>query len=156
MIRNAVLAIAAATLLAPVCAAAQDGEVPYWASISAEEANMRVGPGEQFPIDWVYERRGLPVKVIRRLQGWRRVQEPDGTEGWIFSGLLSDRRTAMVTGEEPAAMRETGAEDASLRWKLEPGVIGGLGECADGWCELNVEGHRGWVSQDRLWGAGEP
>jgi len=156
MIRNALLAIAAATFLAPASAAAQDAEVPYWASISAEEANMRVGPGEQFPIDWVYERRGLPVKVIRRLQGWRRVQEPDGTEGWIFSGLLSDRRTAMVTGEEPAAMRETGAEDASLRWKLEPGVIGGLGECADGWCELNVEGHRGWVSQDRLWGAGEP
>jgi len=156
MIRTAILAISAAFFLLSGSAAAQDAEGPYWASISAEEANMRVGPGEQFPIAWVYERRGLPVKVIRRLQGWRRVQEPDGTEGWIFSGLLSNRRTAMVTGEEPAAMRETGAENAPLRWNLEAGVIGILGECRANWCELDVAGHRGWVAQDRLWGVGEP
>ncbi|WP_340587572.1 SH3 domain-containing protein [Erythrobacter alti] len=155
MIRIILLAIVAVSLTSPN-AAAQDAEVPYWASIAAEEANMRVGPGEQYPIDWVYARRGLPVKVILRFQGWRRVQEVDGTEGWIFSGLLSDTRTAIVIGEELAAMRETGAPGAPLRWNLEPGVIGVLGDCVESWCQLDVNGHRGWVAQDRLWGAGEP
>lgn len=138
-------------------AKAQDADdLPYWASISAEEARMRAGAGEQFPIEWVYHRKGLPVKVVRFHQGWRLVEEPDGTRGWIFSSLLSRTRTAIVTGESDAAMRESGSSNADLRWNLEPGVIGELGGCSDNWCEFDVDGHRGWVQQDRLWGAGEP
>jgi SH3-like domain-containing protein len=37
--------------------------VPYWAALRAGEVNMRVGPSEDFPIEWVYRRQGLPVKV---------------------------------------------------------------------------------------------
>ncbi|RJY08586.1 SH3 domain-containing protein [Aurantiacibacter aquimixticola] len=135
---------------------AQDRELPYWASIAAEEVNMRAGAGEQFPIEWVYQRQGLPVKVIRFHQGWRLVQEPDGTEGWIFSALLSQRRTAIVTGEGEAPMRAEPTYASPLRWNLEPGVIGALGPCENEWCELDVDGHVGWVEADRLWGEGDP
>ena len=117
---------------------------------------MRVGAGEQFPVQWVYRREGLPVKVVRLMQGWRYVEEPDGTMGWISASLLSRHRTAIVVGEELAAMREAPSRDAELRWNLEPGVVGDLGECEAGWCELDVNRHVGWVEQSRLWGAGEP
>jgi SH3-like domain-containing protein len=137
-------------------AAAQEAELPYWASIDTPEANMRVGAGEQFPVQWVYRREGLPVKVVRLMQGWRYVEEPDGTMGWISASLLSRHRTAIVVGEELAAMREAPSRDAELRWNLEPGVVGDLGECEAGWCELDVNRHVGWVEQSRLWGAGEP
>ena len=141
---------------APAPAAAQENDLPYWASISAPEANMRRGPGEQFPIEWVYHRQGLPVKVVRLLQGWRYVEEPDGTTGWISACLLSRQRTAVVTGEGLAPMRAAPEAAAHLRWNLEPGVLGVLGDCEAGWCELDVDGHRGWVEQARLWGPGEP
>ncbi len=145
------LAIAASTP-----AAAQDVELPYWASIDAEEAYMRAGAGMQFPIVWVYKREGLPVRVVRLIQGWRYVEEPDGTMGWISSGLLSRRRTAIVTGEELVPMRAEPSSDGALRWQLEAGVVGDLGECSEGWCELDVDNHVGWVEQSSLWGAGEP
>lgn len=137
-------------------AAAQDVELPYWASIDTEEANMRVGAGEQYPIKWVYTRENLPVRVVRLLQGWRYVEEPDGTMGWISASLLSRQRTAIVIGDGLAPMRETGAAGSALRWNLEAGVVGLLGECLEGWCEFDVDGHTGWVEQSRLWGAGEP
>ncbi|MBH5322743.1 hypothetical protein I5L03_09105 [Erythrobacter sp. JGD-13] len=137
-------------------AAAQDVELPYWASISAEEANMRAGASEVYPIEWIYERPGLPVKVIRLYQGWRYIEEPDGTRGWMFSGLLSTKRTAIVTGDEAVPMREAASDQSAMRWNLEPGVIGELGECSENWCLLDVEGHQGWVAMDHLWGAGEP
>ncbi|APE28847.1 hypothetical protein BMF35_a2018 [Aurantiacibacter gangjinensis] len=157
MIRLALLTFSAGAcaLIAPA-ALAQDAELPYWASIDAEEAYLRRGAGEQFPIDWVYTREGLPVRVVRLIQGWRYVEEPDGTMGWMYEGLLSRRRTAIVTGEGIVAMRADPADSAPLRWNLEPGVIGELGDCAEGWCELDVDGHKGWVEQSRLWGAGEP
>ncbi|MGB3795917.1 MAG: SH3 domain-containing protein [Alteraurantiacibacter sp.] len=149
------LAIAAATALATP-AAAQEVELPYWASIDAEEAYMRAGPAMQFPIVWVYKREGLPVRVVRLIQGWRYVEEPDGTMGWISSGLLSRQRTAMVTGDELVPMRADPSSTADLRWNVEPGVVGNLGNCSDGWCELDVSNHIGWVEENNLWGAGEP
>ena len=137
-------------------ATAQDAELPYWVSIDAEELNMRAGPSERYPIEWTYHRHGLPLKVIRFHQGWRYVEEPDGTRGWMYNEFLSRRRTALVIGEGLAAMREGQSDSTTLLWNLEPGVIGELGECIDGWCQLNVEGRRGWVDAGRLWGDGDP
>lgn len=148
--------VLAASLFPAVPLFAQDAETPYWASIRAEEANMRVGPGENFPISWVYHRSGLPVKVLRIMQGWRRVEEPDGTRGWISASLLTRNRTAIIIGEGLAAIRADHDDGSDLRWNVEPGVTGSLGDCKVGWCEFDVSGHRGWVKQVRLWGTGEP
>ena len=46
---------------------AQNRDVPYWASMRAEKVNMRVGPSAEYRIDRVYQRKGLPVKVVRDL-----------------------------------------------------------------------------------------
>jgi SH3-like domain-containing protein len=137
--------------------AAQTRETPYWATIDTTELNMRVGPGRDYRIDWVYEREGLPLKVLRVQEGWRFVQDPDGTRGWVAAALIRDKRPgAYVVGEGLAAMRESPADNAGLRWNLEPGVVGALGPCDAGWCELSVGRRTGFVRQDRLWGAGEP
>lgn len=154
LIRIGLALLAVFALAAP--AAAQDREVPYWASLSSNEVNMRVGPNERYRISWVYRREGLPVKVIRLQQGWRLIEEPDGTRGWVFNQLLSLRRTAIVTGEGLTPIREEPNAGARLRWNMEPGVIGELGECEGGWCRFDVDGHAGWVEADKLWGAGEP
>lgn len=144
-----------ALLLAPPLAA-QDREVPYWASLSSEEVNMRVGPSERYRIAWVYHRDGLPVKVVRLQQGWRLIEEPDGTRGWVFNQLLSLQRTAIVIGEGVTPMHELPDAGSPLRWNVEPGVIGQLGACEGQWCEFDVAGRSGWIASDRLWGAGEP
>lgn len=135
---------------------AQDRETPYWASLRANEVNMRVGPSEEYAIDWVYHRAHLPVKVVRIKEGWRLVRDPEGAEGWIVARLLSPDRSALVIGEDPAPMRDSPSKDGEVLWHLEPGVVGMLEECEASWCRLDVEGHKGWVSQSRLWGAGEP
>lgn len=143
-------------LVCSVPAIAQDREVPYWASLRADEVNMRVGPSENYPIEWVYKRRNLPVKVVRLMQGWRLVRDPDGAQGWIVARLLSPERSAIVTGDGLAAMRAEPSDSSALRWNLEPGVVGMLGKCDEDWCELDVDGRKGWVERDRLWGADEP
>ena len=114
----------AAVQLAPATLSAQDREVPYWASLDAEEVNMRVGPSPRFPIEWVYRREGLPVKVVRTMQGWRLVQDPQGEQGWIVARLLTRERHAIVIGEGLAQMRELPAEDSPLMWQVEPDVGG--------------------------------
>jgi SH3-like domain-containing protein len=131
-------------------------DVPYWASIRATVVNMRVGPGEDYKIKWTYRRKALPMKVVRTMDGWRLVEDPDGAQGWMLARFLSRERAAYVHGKGLAEMRESGAANARLLWRIEPGNVGLLGECDNGWCKLDVRGHVGFVRQERLWGAGEP
>jgi len=137
-------------------AAAQDREVPYWASIRVEEVNMRVGPGGSYRILWVYQRKQLPLKVLRLKEGWRLVEDPDGAKGWVLGQFLSLERTAIVTSGELAEMYEKASGDSKLLWRLEPGVVGRLGNCEAGWCRFEASGHVGFIEQERLWGVGAP
>lgn len=146
----------AAGLLAGTAASAQQRQTPYWASIKTEKLNMRVGPSRDYRIEWVYKRKGLPIKVVRISEGWRLIRDVDGAQGWVTSSLLSAQQTALVVGNGHAAMRETPARGGRLKWNLEPGVIGSLGKCEAGWCQLDIRGHIGWVEQSRLWGTGKP
>ncbi len=147
----------AATILVAGPAYAQDREVPYWATIrgSASELNMRVGPSADYPVSWVYRRPGLPVKVVRVHESWRLIEDPSGTRGWVASRLLSPDRGAIVTGGRPTAMRDGASAQANLKWFVEAGVVGRLGECVAGWCRFSVDKRSGWVEQNRLWGAAE-
>lgn len=145
-------AIAALALLAAGVDEAQAQKAPpYWASISAGKARMRSGPGRNFPATWLYQRAGLPVKVLEIYPNWRKVEDPDGTQGWMLVNLLSEERTAMVIGDI-RELRATPDAAAKVVWRVEPGVVGTLRRCADGWCELNVGGRRGYIRTAELWG----
>lgn len=156
MLRIAFILASISLFLGSATAKAQDRETPYWASIRAEEVNMRVGPSQDYKIDWVYKRKGLPVKVIRVMEGWRLIEDPDGAQGWVVARLLNPARGAVVIGEGLAAIRAEPNASSTLRWNAEPGVVGALGNCEADWCEFDVGGRKGWVEQARLWGAGEP
>lgn len=155
IIRKLFLILAALGLAVP--ALAQDAvQTPYWASIRASEVNMRVGPGEDYRILWVYKRPALPLKVLRLKEGWRLVEDPDGAQGWVLARFLTRQRTGYIRGKTPADMRDAGRGDAKLLWRLAPGVVGVLGDCGNGWCQMSVGPRKGYVPQDRIWGAGEP
>jgi SH3-like domain-containing protein len=142
--------MACAVLPAPLKAATKP---PYWASLKSDEVRMRTGPGEQFPASWMYRRAELPVKVIAvyRDTVWRKVQDPDGNTGWINVRLLSVKRTALVTGDI-RAMRDRPSETGNILYRAEPGVVGKLSECRDGWCKLDVKGRIGYIAIDHIWG----
>ena len=76
-------------------ASAQEKKPPYWASIASGEAMLRTGPGRNYPGTWLYKRRDLPIRVIQIYPNWRKIEDPDGEQGWMLVTLLSDRRTGM-------------------------------------------------------------
>lgn len=127
-------------------------KTPYWASISASEALMRTGPGKNFPAKWLYRRGDLPIKVIEVYPSWRKVQDPDGTTGWMLVNLLSDTRTALVRGEEPRPMHAAADEASPVRFLAEPGVVGRLTMCDGAWCRFDVDGRDGFIRVEHVWG----
>ena len=140
-------------LLAAVGPAAAQSEVelPYWASISVDEARMRKGPSPDVPVTWEYRRKDLPVKVIARHETWRKIEDPDGTQGWMAARLLSRTRTAIVTGDV-RPMRDQPDGSAAVAFRAQPGVVGRITDCKDGWCLFDVGGRKGWIQTDHIWG----
>lgn len=143
--------IAAVLLLGLPATAIAQAKVPYWASIGAGKARMRTGPGQQFPVTWMYQRAGLPVKVIATYPSWRKVQDHEGTIGWMQANLISEKRTGIVQGEI-RPLRDQPSLGGKIIWRAEPGVIGALTDCADGWCKFDVKGRLGYVEIAHIWG----
>jgi SH3-like domain-containing protein len=146
----------AITLLLVLGATAASGESdrkpPYWASIAAGKAMMRTGPGKNYPATWLYRRADLPIKVVETYPSWRKIQDPDGTTGWMLVTLLSDTRTALVVSDEPAPMHEKPDPSTKVHFLAAPGVVGRISHCDGQWCEFNVHGHKGYLRADQIWG----
>ncbi len=144
------LILALLALMLPSLAQAQK-KPPYWASIAPDKARMRTGPGRQFPASWLYQRAGLPVKVVEVYPNWRKIEDPDGTVGWVQANLLSEERSALVSGAI-RDMRATADGRAAVIWRAEPGVVGKISQCANGWCLFKVRGRGGYIRTVDVWG----
>jgi SH3-like domain-containing protein len=150
--QSKILACVALALVASVGQAQSAKKTPYWASIDEAEARMRTGPSTEFPVKWVYKRQYLPVKVVAVHEVWRKIEDPDGDQGWMHVRLLSPNRTALVIGSGVATLRDGPEATARIAWRVEPGVVGRVEDCAKGWCRLDVAGRNGYIEVDRLWG----
>jgi len=133
--------------------------LPRYVSLRANRVNLRVGPGTNYAVEWMYLKSGLPVEIIQEYDNWRRVRDAEGAEGWINQSLLSGNRTAVVApwhkGKNDVQVNLYGEAStaASILAYLEPGVIGSIKACNGEWCEMDFAGHRGWIEQAQVWGA---
>jgi SH3-like domain-containing protein len=147
--------LAVALLILAVPASAQDKRPPYWASIASGEAMMRSGPGRNYPGIWLYKRRDLPVRVIQIYPNWRKIEDPDGQQGWMLVTLLSDRRTAIVRPGGPRDIHVKRDPNSPVRYRAEAGVVGRIEKCDGGWCRFEVGKREGYIAQREIWGVGE-
>lgn len=127
--------------------------LPRYVSLKATKANVRRGPSQTNRIDWVFLRRGTPLRVTAEFGHWRRVHDEDGVGGWILYALLSGHRTIVIQAQR-AALHEMPSEDSQTVALVEKGVIGSLGKCITGWCEIETDGYSGWIQKTDIWGVG--
>ncbi len=146
------LSLTALGATASAVMAQADVKLPYWVSVTEDEARMRTGPSTDFPVKWVYKRKDMPFKVVARHSVWRKVEDPDGDQGWMHVRLLSPQRTAVVIGSGVGALRDAPSPTAHIAWRVEAGVVGRIDDCKNGWCRLDIAGRAGYIEGDRLYG----
>ncbi|MBV8456557.1 MAG: hypothetical protein JO122_08075 [Acetobacteraceae bacterium] len=127
--------------------------IPRYVSLRADAVNLRSGPGDRYPIDWIYKRVGMPVEILREFDVWRLVETPDGEKGWMHEATLVGRRDFIIQ-EHLETMRATPDDNSRPIVVLEPGVIGHIRSCDPGaaWCRADVKGYSGWLQRTALWG----
>lgn len=126
--------------------------IPRFVSLRSDEVNLRFGPGQQYPIEWVLTRASMPVEITQEYETWRKIRAVDGTEGWVHQRMVAGKRTASVIGAEPQILRRRPEAGSPAVARLEPGVIGDLKECKGDWCRLELPKVRGWLRRTEIWG----
>lgn len=130
---------------------AQTGSIPRMVSLRAEEVNVRSGPGIRYPVQWVFQRKYMPVEVIAEYDTWRKIRDWEGAEGWVHRAMLSSQRAIVVIGDEATMRRQDKIKSPAVA-RLSQGMVAKIEECQRAWCYLNVRGYSGWVSRQGLWG----
>lgn len=154
-IAAAILAVAAT--LVPIARGAEiapdgaGGKLPRFAVLRFGEVNLRVGPGRQYPIEWVLTRRGMPVEILRKYDHWRQVRDWQGTIGWVHERMVISRPAVMVTGTIRGLHRRPDA-GSPLVARAEPGVVAKLLACRGNWCQIEAAQWTGWVRRGWIWG----
>ena len=133
---------------------AQGLKIPRFVSMRLGEVNLRVGPGQRYPISWVFVKKDMPVEIIEEFDTWRKIRDWEGTEGWVNHAALSGNRSIIVTGEI-RTLRSSPDAQASPVARVEPGVIGKLRACPDDspdWCRVDLGDSHGWIRRKEIWG----
>lgn len=125
--------------------------VPRYVSLAKKTVNVRTGPDGKYPITWIFKKRHLPIKIIAEYENWRKIVDSEGATGWIWGPLLSSKRTALIIAEQQSLLKGPDP-DQPVAVIAEAGVIGKIRRCTGGWCELDLNGFRGWLKQGSFWG----
>jgi SH3-like domain-containing protein len=155
LMRLMVAAVLMVATLLPVYAQSQSSGLPLprFVSLRAGEVNMRTGPGVQYPVEWVYRRRHLPMEVIAEYGTWRKVRDWQGTQGWIHQSMLTGKRTFVITSTVRTIRNRPDANSAAEA-RAEAGTIGEVRSCmkGEGWCRVEVGSYEGWLRRVDFWG----
>lgn len=153
----------------PSPSAAADGDkppLPRFVSLRSDRINVRIGPGERYPVEWVYRWPNLPIEIIAEFGNWRKIRDFEGVEGWVHQTMVSGRRTIIVVGGVRNLYRDRHPQSPVIA-ALEEGVIGRLLQCPENTdaCKVNImlpdeEGSlrirrksvQGWLHRSDFWG----
>ena len=152
-----VACFALSTALVLGASAASAGEVdpgeklPRFVSLRSDQVNLRVGPGENYPIQWVLTRKEMPVEIVKEFEHWRMINDWQGAEGWVHERMVSGKRTVVVKGGVCALHRQPDLASGVVA-RAEPGVFAHLLECRGVWCRIDTADITGWVQRSEIWG----
>ncbi|MBM3580031.1 MAG: hypothetical protein FJX34_04600 [Alphaproteobacteria bacterium] len=128
-------------------------EVNYFASLRANETNVRAGPGQNYPVKFSYKLKGMPLHVVSEYDNWSEIHDYEGQSGWVMQSLLTKKRTLMVRTKKPfVIMHKKNNEKSRAIYHLENNVIGNFLKCVDAWCALEIKDKKGWVKKEDVFG----
>ncbi len=123
--------------------------LPRFVSLKSGEVNGRAGPGETYPIKWVYQRKNLPVEVTAEFKQWRRIRDIDGDQTWVHQALLRGERYAILEKDGEATRDKSGNTKVA---QFKRNVQVKLTECSKMQCLVEYGSIRGWTAKSNLFG----
>ena len=130
-------------------------EIPRYVSLKSNDANIRVGPSKNYPIEIKYIKKNYPLKVLEEYEDWRKVEDFQKNFGWIHKSLISGTRTGIVLSNDNKNIKLLNTLDGNVIGEIGNGNIVLLEKCKINWCLVSFGDYRGWIDKKNIWGVKE-
>lgn len=125
--------------------------LPRFVSLRTDEANVRTGPGMQYPKKWVLVKRNIPLEIISEYEEWRKIRDIQGDEGWIHKAMLTGKRSGIVKKNNVKIYRKPDIA-SQVKAVLENGVLVKISSCNFKFCKVSISDVDGYMISANLWG----
>ena len=127
-------------------------EIPRYVSLKSDDANIRVGPSKNYPIEIKYVKRNYPLKVLEEYEEWRKVEDFNNNIGWIHKSLISGIRTGIVLSNDSKNIKLFNTSGGNVIGEIGMGNIVFLEKCKIDWCLVSSGNFKGWMDKKYIWG----
>ena len=69
---------------------------PRLVSIKTSKANLRYGPGKNYPVKLVFIKKQIPLVIIDQFDHWRKVFTTKNLTGWIHKSQLTRKHRSII------------------------------------------------------------
>jgi SH3-like domain-containing protein len=128
-------------------------EARHFVSLKTAQVNLRIGPGKEYPIVWVFMAQSVPMMLMVEFGQWRKVRFLDNSEGWVHQNLISKKNTAIVIKNHTMLYRYS-SKSVPIA-KLEKNVIINVLKKQDDLVKIEINGIKGWLERKDVWGVNE-
>ena len=143
-----------------------------WASLKYNKTYLRTGPSKDNKVIWVYKRKGMPLKILRKKNEWNEVLLPSSQKGWINSSQISKKRNVIIQNNKSLSdmalskqkqITVTDKNSKTIAY-VQEGVIATLNKCKEDLCEIELKVKKekyffknsyklsGYIKKDFIWG----
>ena len=130
-------------------------EIPRFVSLKSDDANIRVGPSKNYPIEIKYIKKNYPLKILEEYEEWRKVEDFNGNIGWIHKSLISGIRTGIVLSNDNKNIKLLNTLGGNVIGEIGKGNIVNLEKCKIDWCLVSSGNFKGWMDKKYIWGVKE-
>ena len=125
-------------------------ESNYYLILKNNKANVRYGPGFDYPIKFVYKKKNFPIKIIDKKENFRRIIDFKKNSGWIHTSQLKKGKSFILLKNQILFSKPTKYSKPIL--KISKGRLLLVKKCKKNWCKVNADNFLGWVKKENLWG----
>ena len=119
-------------------------------SLKYNKVNVRYGPGKDYPIKFIFNKKNYPVEIIDQKENFRKIIDLKKNSGWIHWSQLKKSSSLIVLGE--AILFSDNTKFSRPIAKIEAGRLLNKKKCNLNWCKVETGKYKGWALKENLWG----
>ena len=122
----------------------------YYLMLKNSKVNVRMGPGLDYPVKFIYKKKYLPVKVIDKKENFRKIIDHKKNSGWIHISQLKKVNSVIVLSNR-ILFKKPSFNSRPIA-NIDSGRLLVLKKCKKDWCEVISQTYKGWINMDDVWG----
>ena len=112
-------------------------------SLKNDTVNVRFGPGLNYPIKYIYNKKNYPILVIDEIENFRKIIDHKKNTGWIHISQLK-KNNSFISKKNLILFSKPSNFSKPIA-KIEQGRLLVKKKCKAKWCNVKTDIYNGWI-----------